>query len=313
MRVQPTRQRKIVAARQRRLVRGTNFAMRIAAFFFGRTIIGRMIRLCKPLAVLAAVFTTVCWLGACAPSAMSPIRFDSAGLVPKADYANLSAVLKKCVTGKGLLDRRELAGCSERLDVQLALLTVTGPSASPALFPTREDALAYWYNARAAWAIKLAACDPNEPPPASRLEDQPFILDGRTMTLRAIDATLAARGDWRLPVAAPGIRFCRAALPDKPFSPVDILQQIPGRINDLLADPRRTAIDVDRQEVLIPPIIWRFRNQISEEHRRTYGQQGATVLSALLPYAHGRALHRLQDAVGYRAVEAPSQGKLAIK
>jgi hypothetical protein len=245
---------------------------------------------------------------------MSPIRFDTAGLSPKADYANLSAVLKQCVTGNGLLDRRELADCAERLDAQLALLAVTGPSANPALFPSKEDALTYWYNARAAWAIKLAAAsDPNEPPPASRLEDQPFILDGRTMTLRAIDATLAAEGDWRWPVAAPGIRFCRAGLPDKPFSPADIRQQIPRRINDLLADPRRTVIDVDRQEVRIPPIVWQFRDQIMEEHRRTYGQSEATFVTALLPYAHGRALHRLQDAVGYRAVEAPAQGKLAMK
>jgi len=46
--------------------------------------------------------------------------------------------------------------------------------------------------------------------------------------------------------------------------------------------------------------------------QRTYGAEAATLITALLPHVRGAALRRLQDAIGYRAIEAPREETLAI-
>jgi hypothetical protein len=268
----------------------------------------------KPRAVAGLLLLAACWSGACAPRAVEPIRFDTTGLRPAADYGDLAFVLKRSVTAKGMLDRRRLTDCIDRLDAQLALLAVMGPTASPGLLVSKEDVLAYWYNARAAWAIKLASMlEGDKPPRPELLEDRTFALDGRTMTLRDIDAVLAGQDDWRVLVAAPDVRFSRAGLPQEPFSASDLRSRIVSRVNEVLGDPKRVVLDAGRKEIHIPPVLWRFRGRITEEHRKAYGAEAATFTSALLPHARGRALKRLQDAVGYVAAPGPVYGEIAAK
>lgn len=288
--------------------------MRVAAPVLGRTMIGVAAWIFKPSASWGLLVLGACWGGACAPRAIEPIRFDSTGLRPAADYRGLAVVLRRSVTAGGMLDRRRLADCIDRLDAQLALLAVTGPDASPGLFVTEEDALAYWYNARAAWAIKLASLlEGDKPPRRELLEDRPFALDGRTMTLCGIDAVLAGHDDWRVLVAAPDVRFSRAGLPAKPLSASNVHTRIAGRINEFLADPKRVVLDVERKEIRIPPVLWRFRGRIIEEHRKACGAEAATFTTALLPHASGRALRRLQDAAGFAAVPGLPYGEIAVK
>jgi len=271
-------------------------------------------RIFKSAGVAGAALLAACWGGACAPKAIEPVRFDTAGLRAAADYTHLAYVLKHSVTGGGVLNRRKLADCTGRLDAQLALLAVTGPTASPELFGGKDESLAYWYNARAAWAIKLAsllAKDQQAGP--DLLEDKPFILDGRTMTLRDIDAILASDADWRVLAAGPDVRFSRAPLPAQPFRPADVRGQLPARLNNLLADPMRFVIDVERREIRVPPVLWQFRGRIMEEYRKAGGGEGATCITALLPLARGRATGRLQDAIGYAAVAGPAYGEIAAE
>ena len=252
------------------------------------------------------------WAGGCAPPPGGVI-LDTSSVKPAADYTDLAIVLKRAVGRKGMLIPKAARECASHLDAQLKLLAVSGPTVTPALFPSQEDTLAYWYNARAAWAIKLSLMQ-DCPDELSRacLEERSFPLDGRRMTLDEIDAILGRQEDWRVLVAAPDVRQQRSALPDQPFTSADIHKTIAERFNQFVADDRRFVIDVEQRKLLVPPVLWPLRHRLTDEHNRTYRTQGATLVTALLPYVSGAGRRRLQDAIGYRTVSARPAGMLAF-
>ncbi len=244
---------------------------------------------------------------------IQPITLDTAGVTPSMDFSDLEFVLSRVLTDDGLLVAAALSKHADHLDAQLKRLAVTGPSASPQLLAAPYDRLAYWYNARTAWAMKLAMVE-EYPLRFNRQElvDRQFTLDGKTMTLREIDDILAADADWRVLVASPGVTFRRARLPEKPFSSEDIRERIGQRLSDFIDDSKRVVIDVRRQRILFPPVLWQYRSQLIEDYQSTYGTDGANMTTALLRYVEGSAHRRLQNAVGYRQAPAESSLLLAL-
>ena len=240
-------------------------------------------------------------------TAPEPVVLTPTALQRSVTYDDLGVILAAVVTRHGRVDVTELTKEPNvtRLNAQLYRLSIVGPTASPSLLPTPEDRLAYWYNARTAWALKLAL-DASCPVrmAADQLRGRPFPLDGREMTLDRIDEALADDGDWRATVAAPGIVFQRAVLPDRPFAAQDVRERMARRLNEFLANEEHFVIDVKRKTVVIPDVLWRLRENLIARHHARYGTQGATLATALLPHATGAAHRRLQDAVGYRCLAA---------
>jgi len=259
-------------------------------------------------------FVAAAMLSGCA-MAPEPVVLTPTALQREVAYDDLGAVLAVAVTRRGRVDVEELTKASNmaRLDAQLYRLSIVGPTASPSLLPTPEDRLAYWYNARTAWALKLAL-DASCPVrmTADQLRRRPFPLDGREMTLDRIDEALAGDGDWRAPVAAPGIVFHRAVLPPTPFTAQDVRERMARRLNEFLANEEHFIIDVKRKTVVIPDVLWRQREELISQHHVRYGTAGATLTTALLPHATGAAHRRLQDAVGYRCIVAGHGGHVAL-
>ena len=197
-----------------------------------------------------------------------------------------------------------LPNYAEPLDRQLAILAVTGPTATPGLFPTRADRLAYWYNAHAAWSMKLlAARGCPRLVGAKAMLDRQFPLDGRTMSLREIGRILAADDDFRVAAAVPGATTCDARLPQRPISPDGFDQTVARRFQDLLADNIRVYLDVRRRRVLIPSALWQFRERLVADYNRTNHTKGATLITALLGMTTGQAHQHIRDALGYEEVE----------
>jgi hypothetical protein len=243
----------------------------------------------------------------------APIALKDTGVKAAVDYNDLALVLQKAVTKDGLLIPGELAKHSGRLEAQLSRLAVTGPTVTPELLPTAEDRVAYWYNARAAWAMKLVLI--GKCPKSLRrdqLMDRRFPLDGRTMSLAGIDYILQTFGDWRIPVAAPGVTLHECPLPAGPFAGDDIRRRIGERLNAFVDDGRRFVIDVERKRILVPPVLWQFRGRLIEEYQRTGQTRGASLTTAMLSHVEGSAHRRLQDAVGYRCVGAPPSLAVAL-
>jgi len=228
------------------------------------------------------------------------VTLDTSGISSKVDYTQLSTVLKGVVNSQGLVLRRVLVSRNDTLNEQLKLLAVTGPTVTPELFPTPEDRLAYWYNARAAWSMKLVMLSGFPPTLEDGMETRLFALDGRMMSLKAIDDILRADSDWRTLIAAPGVALHRAALPREALGSKGIRAAIAQRFNDLVDDDLRFIIDVDKQEVQVPPALWAIRKKVMDEYDKTYGAAGANLLTALLPYLHDGAERRIRDVMGYR-------------
>jgi len=266
-----------------------------------------MARTCK--FALAALLWA---LGGC-EQATEPITLQVGDVQPALDYNDLAFVLQKALTKDGLLIGKALQEHADRLDRQLKRLAVTGPEASPELFGSDDDKIAYWYNARAAWSMRLAlACKCPERISRAKLLARSFPLDGRQMSLDRIDHALKAFDDWRILVASPGVTFGRCPLPAAPFSGKDVRREIEKRLSDFLDREDRLVVDVERRSLIVPPVLWQFRERIIREHQAAYGCRGANLITALLPHATGSAHRRLQDAVGYRPVPASSLLLVAI-
>ncbi len=263
------------------------------------------------LSVLALAGTLAC---GCGEAPCPPIVLDTSGVVPAVNYEPLAEVLADCVLRNGLADRDQLPLHADTLDRQLAILAVTGPTATPSLFPRRSDVLAYWYNACAAWSMKLllARRCPRLIGPKALLDRQ-FPLDGRTMTLREIGRVLADEEDFRIAAAVPGATTCCARLPKAPVEPDGFSETVQRRFAELLDDDIRVYIDVPRQRVLIPPLLWQFRDRLIGEYERKCRTQGATLITALLARTTGSANRRLQEALGYREVQAVCAKMLTAK
>jgi hypothetical protein len=155
-----------------------------------------------------------------------------------------------------------------------------------------------------------ANCPQDSLAPA-RLEERPFPLDGRPMSLNAIDEAILRDHGWQAAVAAPCIRLHRARLPASPFSPQDVEAVVPRRLLEYLSDRDRFVIDVGRRTIFFPPVLWSVRGRLISEHERAYGTQGATLNTALLPFVRGLAALRLQDATGYAEACDARDGPLA--
>ncbi len=268
----------------------------------------------RKFAFFSAGILTVLATWGCAEHTCPPIVLDTAGVSPVIDYQPLAEVLADCVLGNGLADREQLPRHAKTLDRQLAILAVTGPTATPDLFSRNDDVLAYWYNAHAAWSMKLLVA--RRCPRTIRAEamlNRKFPLDGRAMTLREVGRILAKEKDFRIVAAVPGATTCNARLPDAPIDANGFGRTVERRFAELLNDDMRVYIDVVRLRVLIPPALWQFRDRLVDEYERKYRTKDATLVSALLSRTEGAAHRRLQEAIGYREVQAIFPRLLAAK
>lgn len=241
------------------------------------------------------------------------VRLELSGVEPSTDYAELSKALAGAVGRSGMVIRTRSPHWAAPLDEAVKRLAVTGPTASPKLFSGDGDKLAYWYNLRAAWSLKLAQMqDVPDTLDVAAMEARAFPADGRTMTLQEVDRQIESIGGWRAVVAAPGVSLQRAALPPEAFTGQGIDQQVEDRFNQFIADGRRFVIDVEARQVRIPPVLWQYAQSLTQEHARLYGAEGANFTTVLLPLTRGLAHRRLQAAIGLEPVPARPAGILAV-
>lgn len=254
----------------------------------------------------------VCTAAGCRPPTPcpKPITLATAGVVPAVDYSALDEVLSRALDRRGRVILPTLQRLEPELDRQLALLAVTGPSATPALLPNPQDQAAYWYNARAAWSLKLLARHMNQLPVDIERLDQAFPLDGQVMTLQAIDARLASWDDWRYLAAAPGITYHRARLPARALAGGDFPAAAHDCFNEFILDDWRFVYDTLGRKIVVPPVLWSLRARIAQTAR--CDRPIPSFQASLLPYVSGAALVRLNDAVGYGAAEDRAPGPPAV-
>jgi hypothetical protein len=254
-----------------------------------------------------------------------PITLKAAETGGNVNYSGLDAVLKVAIGPGGEIRPGELKDNEKMLEGQLMLMTVTGPKTKPDLFKDERSKLNYWYNARAAWSLRLILtfsrelleADKEEVSESQRWEiadnktpvkdfnNRPFPIDGRSMTLALMDSLIIDQFGFKAVVGAPGMSPLRAVIPTKSFDADDTAKLIDERFNKFIDNESRFAIDVKSQQILVPPVLWRFKDRIIADHQEKYQTTGANLTTALLPHVRLSPHRRLQDAIGYKCTKAP--------
>ena len=248
---------------------------------------------------LAVILSVAALASGCIGPA-GPVVLETAGTAAEIDYSDLAAVLTGAMDDNGFVLPGALKKLSGRLDAQVRRMAIAGPTVTPKLLPSPADRLAYWYNARAAWALKLVALA-GSPAELTRqkLESRQVTLDGRTMTLDEIDAILSADADWRVAVSSPSLRKHRARLPKTPFAAADVRRRVGLRFGEYVDDEDRFVIDIGGRLIRVHPVLYRLREPLVAAHNRKYATEGATLTTVLIGQVTGSPRRRLQDAIGY--------------
>jgi len=261
-----------------------------------------------------------------------PITLDTTDVAGKVDYSGLAAVLKAGVGPGGKLLPEKLKANAKMLEGQLMLMAVAGPKTRADLFAGEHSKLNYWYNARAAWSLRLmltfsrerleaetkaSKADKEETGEADRwkitddgvsieeFRNRSFPIDGRSMTLALMDSLIVEEFGFKAVVGEPGVSPVRAEIPTKPFNANNVAKLIDERFNGFLDDESRFVIDAASKRILVPPVLWQFRERLIADHRQKYRVTGASLTTALLPHVRLSPHRRLQDAVGYKCIAAP--------
>jgi hypothetical protein len=275
-----------------------------------------------------AFIATAISLAGCEPpkplQEFQPITLDAADAASKVDYSGLEAVLKVAISPDGEILPKKLKANAKMLEGQLMLMTLAGPKTRANLFKNEHSKLNYWYNARAAWSLRLMLTFSRERPETDekktskpvrwritddgvsidKFANRPFPIDGRSMTLSLMDSLIEDQFGFKAVIGAPGVWPLRASIPAKPFDAKDAKKLIDERFNGFLDSEKRFVIDVASKQILVPPILWRFRERLIADHQEKYGATGANLTTALLPHVRLSPHRRLQNAVGYKLVEA---------
>jgi len=267
----------------------------------------------RVMVVSIALFVVGCEAGV----DTGPVRLDPACELTTDGTADLSAVFTEAVDKRGRLVPDALARVRSRLDGQLLKMSRYGPTTTPNLFSTDSARLAWWYNARAAWSMKLAdlaGCPRRNCPTAARART--FPLDGREMSLEKIDSILLGEarrsGDFRIAACAPGAWVDYAPLPQKPFTEEDFSDRLSVSFNLFALDDQRFVIDVERRQVRIPPMLWSCRDMVISWYLRRYGPCEVSLTTALRSHLDRLAQRRLDNALGYAAVRQAARTGLVI-
>ena len=266
--------------------------------------------------MLGVVLAGAAALSGCPSGELDRVRLDLTDVRASADVSDLAAVLTEMVDAAGRLRPDRFVLIRDRLDAQLRTFAVTSPGVTPKLFPTAESRRAYWYNARVAWSIKLAAMAGMTPDIHPKAMDRAFTLGLTEFTLDDIDEILVAEarrsGDFRLAACAPGARVNFAPLPTKPFTAEDLSQRLDGSLSALVVDEKCLVIDVARMQLRVPPMLWAVRDMVMDEFVQATGSREGVLTTALYGRVNRRARRRLQEATGYFIAAQRPRAQLAV-
>ena len=237
-------------------------------------------------------------------------------------YQPLHQVLNRAINSSGYIMAYHYTFIEKNLISQLQILAAIGPATCPDQFKTDNDKLAYWYNARAAWVLKLSMMhhkklflsknktDYSETIRLMGITTCP--IDGKRMTLGDIDHEIKKIGGFMAEIAAPGGTLDRAPMPQSPFQPTDFPGCLKDQFNSFVNSTSRFVCNYDKRTWYIPRVVWKYKKELSDIYQTNYPTPQVMFASVLSSWASGAAKYRLQNNVGYRSEQNPKKITLAI-
>jgi hypothetical protein len=272
------------------------------------------------LAAGAAVALLSVACGACtaiqpavAPPATPPATFS---------HEDLDRVQARFVDEQGRVDYAGLAREPTDLERYYALVARFGPDADPALFPTRDDRLAYWINAyNAAVLVTVfryypiaSVTDVPTPFPLSLASDkigffylQRVEVDGDTTSLYALENDLI-----RPRYEEPRVHFalnCASIgcprLPRRAFHGADLNERLDEETRRFFAEERNLRIDHDARVVHLSSILDWYEGDFTGWYEKRHPGSDATLLDYVALYVEPARRAELERARGYEIEYVP--------
>ena len=208
-------------------------------------------------------------------------------------YDDWQQVLETFVDDKGFVDYAALRDDREALDRFVTQIGQMGPESSPALFPERQDRLAYYINAYNALVFAgVLGLDPDVETVwgFSKTGYGFFVkmkveIDGRKMGLKKLEDDLVRKGfqDPRIHAALNCASADCPRLPREPFLPATLDEQLDAAMREFVSEERNCRIDRAAGTVTLSKIFDWFRKDF-EDFPEPLGQGGGELLDYVNRY-----------------------------
>lgn len=279
----------------------------------------------------AAVRVALATLFALLGGACAEVR-ASEGADPERESAPFShddfdRVLERFVDERGLVDYPALAREPGDLERYVAQLARTSPDSDPALFPTREDRLAYWINAYNASVLATvlrhypipSVTAVRAPFPLSLASDKIgfFVLErielgGDRTNLYALENSLIRRR-----FAEPRVHFalnCASLgcprLPRRAFRGADLDQRLDEETRRFFAEERSLQVDHAARVVRLSSILDWYERDFTRWYEKRFPGSDATLLDYVLLYVAPERRAELEGARDYEVEFLPYDWRL---
>jgi hypothetical protein len=205
-------------------------------------------------------------------------------------HADWTAVLQRFVDERGLVDYQGLAGDRRVFDRYVAAVERVGPESRPDLFPTRDDALAYYLNAYNALVFKgVLARGPEEETVWTPLgtgysffSAMEVTVGGRKTNLKALEDEVI-RSEFQDPRVHAALNCASLGCPRLPrqaFEPATLDAELDAALTEFVAETRNCAVDAGSRTVLLSKIFdWFAADFLAYERRQ--GNASPTILDAV--------------------------------
>ena len=239
-------------------------------------------------------------LGA-ACTAIRPTTEATVPAAPPFSHADLDRVLERFVDERGRVDYAGLQRDPSDVERYYAALAVVSPDSDPALFPTRDERLAYWINAYNGAVLTVvlryypirSVTDVPTPFPLSLASDkigffylQRITLGGDTTSLYTVEnSVVRARFD------EPRVHFalnCASGgcprLPRRAFSPAELDRQLDDEARRFFAEERNLRFDHDARVVHLSSILDWYADDFTGWYEQQHPRSDATLLDYVALY-----------------------------
>lgn len=260
----------------------------------------------------APLLAAVALLAGCTTTIGPTVPADKLGPMPaRFPNAAFDVVLHRYVDERGLVDYTALQAHRGGLDRYMDLIAAYSPDATPPLFPTRDDALAYWLNAYNAGVLRLVL----EHYPIASVADVDwwlpdkmgfFVLPrltfgGATYNLHDLlnDVIRERSRDPRIHFALNcGSRGC-PHLPRYAFNGDVLAVQLDQSARNFVAEERNVRIDHDARRVYLSSIFKWYREDF-----------GSDLLAYIARYSSPERASELSRAAAYEIEFVPYDWRL---
>ncbi len=193
------------------------------------------------------------------------------------DFGPLNRMLGRFVDSRGRVDYAGIKAEPTDLRMILARLREASPESHPAMFPSREDRLAYWINAYNALVIAGVV---NAYPATSvkNIHPQPgffkvfHVVGGKSRSLDDIEHKIIRKkfGDPRIHAALNCAAASCPRLRPEVFLPARLENQLDAAVREFIRDPQHVRVDRNSGTLVLSKILDWFGSDFTEWYKRTY-------------------------------------------